>query len=70
MAKSKKSSKELTLEEKLEQALVPAEGQPYGVPKNWCWVRDGCIAEIYTGNRVNQKTKDEKYKGQKTGLFL
>lgn len=70
MAKSKKSSKELTLEEKLEQALVPAEEQPYGVPKNWCWVRVGCIAEIYTGNSVNQKTKDEKYKGQKTGFLF
>ena len=31
----KKNSKtELTLEEKLEQALVPAEEQPYEVPKS------------------------------------
>ena len=30
--------KALTLEEKLEQALVPVEEQPYEVPENWCWV--------------------------------
>lgn len=29
--------KELTLEEKLEQALIPKEEQPYDIPKNWCW---------------------------------
>ena len=30
--------KALTLEEKLAQALVPVEEQPYEVPENWCWV--------------------------------
>lgn len=35
MAKAKK--KELSLEEKLEQALVPANEQLYEVPENWCW---------------------------------
>lgn len=34
-----KKKEELTLEEKLEQALVPVEEQPYEVPGNWCWVR-------------------------------
>ena len=29
----------LTLEERLQQALVPAEEQPYEVPENWVWVR-------------------------------
>lgn len=28
----------LTIEERLEQALVPAEKQPYEVPENWVWV--------------------------------
>lgn len=37
MAKAKKKEK-LTLEEKLERALVPVEEQPYRVPENWCWV--------------------------------
>lgn len=38
MARGKKKE-ELTLEEKLERALVPVEEQPYEVPENWCWVR-------------------------------
>ena len=39
----------LTIEERLQQALVPAEEQPYEVPENWVWVRLGAIAEIVTG---------------------
>lgn len=38
MAKTKKVEV-LTLEEKLQQALVPQEEQPYKVPDNWCWSR-------------------------------
>ncbi len=39
MAKgTKKKKKDLTIEEKLEQALVPKEEWPYEVPENWCWV--------------------------------
>lgn len=29
----------LTIEERLQQALVPVEEQPYEVPENWVWVR-------------------------------
>lgn len=36
MARGKKKE-ELTLEEKLERALVPVDEQPYEVPGNWCW---------------------------------
>lgn len=32
------AKKQLTIEEKLEAALVPVEEQPYKVPENWCWV--------------------------------
>ena len=39
MARGKKKEENLTLEEKLEQALVPEEEWPYEVPGNWCWVR-------------------------------
>lgn len=38
MARGKQAEQELTPEEKLQQALVPAEEQPYAVPGNWCWV--------------------------------
>lgn len=36
MARGKKKE-DLTLEKKLERALVPVEEQPYEVPGNWCW---------------------------------
>lgn len=45
----------LTIEERLQQALVPAEEQPYEVPKNWVWVRLGAIAEIVTGGTPSKK---------------
>lgn len=48
MARGKKKE-ELTLEEKLEQALVPVEEQPYEVPGNWCWVRLDHVCEIAMG---------------------
>ena len=35
----------LTIEERLQQALVPAEEQPYEVPENWVWVRLESICE-------------------------
>ena len=44
MAKEKKKEN-LSLEEKLKQALVPVEEQPYEVPENWCWVRLNSITE-------------------------
>ncbi|WP_304274391.1 restriction endonuclease subunit S [Phascolarctobacterium succinatutens] len=45
----------LTIEERLQQALVPAEEQPYEVPENWVWVRLGAIAEIVTGGTPSKK---------------
>ena len=39
------AKKKLTIEEKLQAALVPAEEQPYKVPENWCWVRLNNINE-------------------------
>lgn len=38
MAKAKKKET-LTLEERLQAALVPDWEQPYKVPGNWCWMR-------------------------------
>lgn len=45
----------LTIEERLQQALVPAEEQPCEVPENWVWVRLGAIAEIVTGGTPSKK---------------
>ena len=36
MAKNK--NVEISLEEKLKQALVPVDEQPYAIPSNWVWV--------------------------------
>ena len=44
MAKNKKV--EISLEEKLEKALIPVEEQPYKIPDNWVWTRLGEICEI------------------------
>ena len=34
---AKKKQAELTIEEKLQKALVPKEEQLYKIPNNWCW---------------------------------
>lgn len=44
MAKAVKKKKELTIEEKVAEALVPVEEQPYLIPKNWCWVHLGSVS--------------------------
>lgn len=42
----------LTIEERLQQALVPAEEQPYEVPENWVWVRLGRLYEVNPKNKA------------------
>lgn len=39
MAKKSKKNENLTLEEKLEQALIPNWDEPYKLPDNWCWCK-------------------------------
>ena len=68
MAKKTKNSN-LSLEERLEQALIPNWDEPYKLPENWCWVRIDAIASIYTGNSINERVKEEKYTGQSEGLI-
>lgn len=59
MARGKKKE-ELSLEEKLERALVPVEEQPYEVPENWCWTRLSVVSEVVTGS-TPRKNKPEYY---------
>lgn len=54
MARGKKKV-ELTLEEKLEQALVPVEEWPYEVPGNWCWTYLKNIAQWGSGGTPSRK---------------
>lgn len=61
MAKTKKAEV-LTLEEKLQQALVPQEEQPYRMPANWCWTKLEYIAKWGSGGTPSRK-KAEYYNG-------
>ena len=45
----------LTIEERLQQALVPAEEQPYDVPENWVWVRLGALYEVNPKNKADDE---------------
>jgi len=55
MAKNKKV--EISLEEKLEKALIPVEEQPYKIPYNWVWTRyDFLFSDI----SKNEKKIEEK----------
>ena len=62
MARGKKKESALTPEEKLAQALVPVEEQPYKVPDNWCWTRTGSIAEVASGGTPSSSVA-EYYEG-------
>ena len=61
MAKGKKKEV-LTLEERLQAALVPESEQPYQVPGNWCWTRMQNIARWGSGGTPSRKIP-EYYKG-------
>lgn len=56
MARGKKKES-LTLEEKLEAALVPEDEQPYEVPGNWCWVKLLSAFENLTDSKKKIQTK-------------
>lgn len=66
MARGKKAAQGLTLEEKLAQALVPMEEQPYQIPENWCWVRLLNVANLYNGDRGKNYPSKKDY--QITGI--
>lgn len=59
---AKKKQIELTIEEKLQNALVSKEEQPYKIPNNWCWTRLENIAEWGSGGTPSRKRK-EYYNG-------
>lgn len=56
MAKRTKKETGLMPEEKLLQALVPVEEQPYPVPANWCWTKVGMLSSLHRG--VSYKKND------------
>lgn len=64
---AKKKQIELTKEEKLQNALVPKEEQPYKIPSNWCWTYIHNIAIVVTGKTPSKKNKE--YYGGKFPFF-
>ncbi len=67
MARGKKAAKALTLEEKLEQALVPEEEQPYVIPENWCWTSVEKVSIVVTGGTPSKKNPE--YYGDEFPFF-
>lgn len=56
MAKNNKV--EISLEEKLKQALVPVDEQPYTIPSNWVWTRLGNIVTLDNGEIIENEELD------------
>ena len=49
----RKKQPELTVEEKLQQALVSEAEQPYKVPDNWCWVKQNIICGLADADKIS-----------------
>lgn len=58
MAKKTKDSN-LSIEERLEQALIPNWDEPYKLPENWCWVSLGSIGSLGMGQTILSKDLKE-----------
>ena len=56
MAKNNKV--EISLEEKLKQALVSVDEQPYTIPSNWVWTRLGNIVTLDNGEIIDNEELD------------
>lgn len=54
MAKKTKDSN-LSIEERLEQALIPNWDEPYKLPDNWCWVKLGTACSLENGDKYDEK---------------
>lgn len=50
-------NKELTLEEKLREALIPKEELPYEIPESWEWVKLGSVGDYKKGPFGSSLTK-------------
>ncbi len=58
------AKKQLTIEEKLQAALVPAEERPYKVPENWCWVKFSVTYDNVSSSKNKIKQKDYQNEGK------
>lgn len=67
MARGKRAAKILTPDEKLEQALVPVDEQPYSVLGNWCWTTVDKVSTVITGGTPSKKNPE--YYGDEFPFF-
>lgn len=56
---AKKKDTEISTEERLEQALVPENEQPYNIPENWVWTKFGAINK-YVSKTINPSKHGEE----------
>lgn len=54
MAKKTKESN-FSIEERLEQALIPNWDEPYKLPENWCWVKLSTVCSLENGEKSTEK---------------
>lgn len=54
MVKKTKNSN-LSLEERLEQALIPNWDEPYKLPENWCWVKLNSVCSLENGDKYDKE---------------
>lgn len=59
MAKKTKAA-DLSIEEKLEQALIVPGYEPYKIPDNWCWVRMNSISNFERGITFPASAKEKE----------
>lgn len=43
---------------------------PYELPDGWKWDKVSSVADIYTGNSINEEVKAKKYEGKKDCLLF
>lgn len=54
MAKKTKDSN-ISIEERLEQSLIPNWDEPYKLPPNWCWVKLSAVCALENGEKSTEK---------------
>lgn len=42
---------------------ISDDEKPFEIPQSWCWVRLGEIGNIFNGNSINSRLKEERYMG-------
>lgn len=57
-----KKKENLSLEERLQKAIIPKEEEPYTIPDNWIWTRLSEIVDVKGGKRIPKGQEFSKTK--------